>query len=125
NRVPLSPHAICRAWGTLSAHTAILKPGGSLMVARILSSSALGVGVGWPGLGVWPFCSLFSSPRNQSGGGFSQKSLLLESYFLRSCACTVPEPQPRKAATTPTRQTFVQAVSCRLMGVSSGVVQET
>jgi hypothetical protein len=84
NSVPLSPHAICRAWGTPLAHTAILKPGGSLMVARILSSSARGVGVGWPGLGAWPFCSLFSSPRNQSGGGLSQKSLVLESYFLRS-----------------------------------------
>ena len=82
--VPLSPSAICRACGTLLAHTSILKPGGNLMLARILSRSAFGVGVGWPGFGTCPFCAWVSSPRNQSAGGLAQKFLLLESYFLSS-----------------------------------------
>src|SRR6266404_751452 len=51
--VPLSPHAICRAWGRPLAQTAIVKPGGSLILARFFSSSAAGEGVGWPGLGAW------------------------------------------------------------------------
>src|ERR1043166_7538247 len=65
----------------------ILKPWGSLIVARIFSSSARGVGKGWPGLGACPFCCSVSSPRNQSSGGLVQNSFLFESYDFRPCAC--------------------------------------
>src|SRR5437763_8834217 len=74
------------------AQTLILKPCGSLIVLRIFSRSASGVGSGWPGFGACPFCCWVSSPRNQSSGGLVQKSFLFESYDLSPCAWAGAEP---------------------------------
>src|SRR5436189_1839708 len=78
------------------AQTLILKPCGSLMVVRIFSRSASGVGSGWPGFGACPFCCSVSSPRNQSSGGLVQKSFLFESYDFSPCACAGGLPKLQK-----------------------------
>src|ERR1700677_3371748 len=78
--VPLSPHAICRAPLRPLAHRSILKPCGSLTCFSVASISSLLTPVGGGRvLSTWvPFCSCVSSPINQSSGGCSQKSFVLE-----------------------------------------------
>src|SRR5207253_2834140 len=79
---PLSPQAICRAARTPEAQTSILKPCGSLIFLMRAASSASDAPVGGPDGGARPFCASFSSPRNQSSGGWVQNSLVPVSYFL-------------------------------------------
>jgi hypothetical protein len=80
NNVPLSPRAICRAAGT-RAHNSILNPGGNLICLSVASTSASVKPVGGGSVlsTCVPFCSLVSSPMNQSSGGWVQNSFLLES----------------------------------------------
>src|SRR5262249_37137133 len=89
------------------AHSSILKPGGSLTFFKValISSSLKPVGGGSVLSTCVPFCSLVSSPMNQSSGGCSQKSFLLESYDLSSCvlapdANSIPATATAAAAAT-------------------------
>ena len=60
------------------AQTSILKPGGSL-IFFILAQFGFRAPVGRPDGGARPFCASVSSPRNQSSGGWVQKSLVPDS----------------------------------------------
>src|SRR5690348_11139229 len=92
NSVPLSPQAICRACSTLGAQTSILKPAGSLIFFIMAARSASDAPVGGPEGGASPFCASVSSPRNQSGGGLVQKSLVPDSYFFSAFCCATAWP---------------------------------
>src|SRR5438105_12331685 len=68
----------------------MLKPAGSLIFFIIAASSASEAPVGGPDGGARPFCASVSSPKNQSSGGWVQKSLVPDSYFFSGpfcCAC--------------------------------------
>src|SRR5207237_312792 len=67
----------------------MLKPAGSLIFFIIAASSASEAPVGGPDGGARPFCASVSSPRNQSSGGWVQKSLVPDSSFFSGfcCAC--------------------------------------
>src|SRR5215218_596697 len=67
----------------------MLKPSGSLIFFIIAASSASEAPVGGPDGGAWPFCASVSSPRNQSGGGLVQKSLVPDSYFFSGFCCAL------------------------------------
>src|SRR5207248_10171240 len=67
---------------TLFRSTSILKPAGSLIFLMMLASSASEAPVGGPEGGASPFWASVSSPRNQSGGGLVQNSLVPDSYFF-------------------------------------------
>src|SRR5215212_6659157 len=72
----------------------MLKPSGSLIFFIIAASSASEAPVGGPDGGASPFWSSVSSPRNQSGGGLAQKSLVPDSYFFRDFCCALAWPAP-------------------------------
>src|SRR6185312_17387119 len=65
----------------------MLNPSGSLIFLIVAASSASDAPVGGPDGGAWPFWASVSSPRNQSGGGLVQKSLVPDSYFFRGFCC--------------------------------------
>src|SRR6478672_2845621 len=67
----------------------MLKPAGSLIFFVIAASSASEAPVGGPDGGAWPFWASVSSPRNQSGGGLVQKSLVPDSYFFSGFCCAL------------------------------------
>src|SRR5215212_1160979 len=67
----------------------MLKPSGSLIFFIVAASSASEAPVGGPDGGASPFWSSVSSPRNQSGGGLAQKSLVPDSYFFRGFCCAL------------------------------------
>ncbi|MBA7708129.1 hypothetical protein ES703_117019 [subsurface metagenome] len=59
---------------------------------RVALISASDRPVGGPEGGASPFCCSVSSPRNQSGGGFSQNSLVPDSYFFSPFCCATASP---------------------------------
>ena len=61
------------------AQRLIWKPFGSLIFFSVASISSFGMPVAGAAGTFSPFCASVSSPRNQSAGGCSQKSFLLES----------------------------------------------
>src|SRR6187401_3357493 len=67
----------------------MLKPSGSLIFFIIAASSASDAPVGGPDGGAWPFWASVSSPRNQSGGGLVQNSLVPDSYFFSGFCCAL------------------------------------
>src|SRR5262245_14456112 len=67
----------------------MLKPSGSLIFFIIAANSASEAPVGGPDGGACPFWASVSSPRNQSGGGLVQKSLVPDSYFFRGFCCAL------------------------------------
>src|SRR4029079_471929 len=65
----------------------MMKPAGSLIFFINAASSASEAPVGGPDGGAWPFWPSVSSPRNQSSGGWVQKSLVPDSYFFKGFCC--------------------------------------
>src|SRR6185369_15965937 len=72
------------------------------------ASSASDAPVGGPDGGACPFWASVSSPRNQSGGGLVQKSLVPDSYFFSAFCCATAWPVTATAKVAASTTTDLQ-----------------